>query len=169
MRGAIMANQEITTERGRRDPSRSFLNHPLMSLQNEVDRVFGDFFQNFEFGRLPGFANGSLVPKADFSESETAYELAVEIPGVSGKDLEVSTKNGVLTVKGEKKTESEEKKKDFIRSERSYGSYCRAMALPEDADESKISAHYKNGVLVITMPKSAEAKSKSHKIEIQQS
>lgn len=163
-----MANQEVTGERDRHgDPGRSFLHHPLASLQSEVDRVFGDFFQSFDTSKFPGFSNGALVPKADFSQSDTGYELAVEMPGVSEKDLDVSVRNGVLTVKGEKKNETEEKTKDFIRSERSYGSYCRSMTLPEDADEAKIAARYVDGVLRVAIPKSADATAKSHKIAIQ--
>lgn len=163
-----MANQEVTIERHQRnEPSRSFLHHPLASLQNEVDRVFGDFFQNFDASKFPSFSNGALMPKVDFSEAESGYELTVEVPGVSEKDLDVSVKNGVLTVKGEKKSETEEKTRDFLRSERSYGSYCRSMPLPEDADEPKITARYANGVLRVAIPKSADAKSKSQKIAIE--
>lgn len=161
-----MANQEVTTERSRRaEPSRSFLHHPLASLQSEIDRVFGDFFETFD--NFPTLSNGTMVPKADFSESDSGYELAVEMPGVAEKDLDVSVKNGVLTVKGEKKSEREEKKKDYYRAERSYGSYYRAMTLPEDADEAKIAARFTDGVLRVAIPKSAEAKSKSQKIAIQ--
>lgn len=163
-----MSNQEATSERGRRNElSRSFLHHPLTSLQNDIDRVFGDFLQNFDSIKFPGFSSGALVPKADFSEGESGYELVVEVPGVSDKDLDVNVKNGVLTVKGEKKSETEEKKKDYIRSERNYGSYYRSMTLPEDADEPKITARYADGVLRIVIPKSADAKSKSQKIAIQ--
>jgi HSP20 family protein len=163
-----MANQELATTRGRHaEPARSMLHHPLASFQSEIDRVFGEFLQSLDLSKFPAFMNGEIVPKADFSESESAYELAVEVPGVSEKDLDVSVKNGVLTVKGEKKSEREEKKKDYLRTERSYGSYFRAMALPEDADESQITAHYADGVLRIAVPKSADSKSKSKKIAIQ--
>lgn len=163
-----MANQEVTTERPRNsEPSRSFFRHPLVSLQNEIDRAFGDFFESFDMSKLPALSNGTMVPKADFSESDSGYELAVEMPGVPEKDLNVSVKNGVLTVKGEKKSETEEKKKDYYRAERSYGSYCRSITLPEDADEPKISARYADGVLRIAIPKSSEAKTKSQKIAIQ--
>ena len=160
-----MANQEVTGERGRlTETPRSFL-HPIASLQNEIDRVFGDFFQTFDTGKFLS-SSGALVPKADFSENATSYELSVEVPGVSEKELTVSVKNGVLTIKGEKKNETTDKQVDFIRTERSYGSYVRSMTLPEDADEPKILAQYANGVLRIVIPKSADAKSKSQKIEI---
>lgn len=162
-----MANQNMSSESRRRDLSRSVFHRPLMSLQNEVDRLFGDFLQNFDVANVSG-SGGALVPKADFSESEKGYELVLEVPGVAEKDLDVGIKNGVMTIRGEKKNETEEKNKDFVRIERSYGSYYRAMTLPQDADEEKISAHYANGVLRIAIPKSAEAKSKQHKIDIQQ-
>ena len=163
-----MANQQVSIERGRSDDAgRSFIRHPLTSLQHEIDRVFGDFFPSFDLSKLRDSSdNGALVPSIDFSETDTGYELAVEVPGVAEKDLEVSVKNGVLKIKGEKKKEFEEKTKDYIRTERSYGSYYRAMALPEDADEPNITAKYVDGVLRVSMPKSPDAKSKSHKIEI---
>lgn len=166
-----MANQQVTVERGRSDDAgRSFIRHPLTSLQHEIDRVFGDFFPSFDFSKTRELTEtGGLVPKLDFSESDSGYELAVELPGVSEKDLDVSVKNGVLKIKGEKKKEFEEKTKDYIRTERSYGSYYRALALPEDADEPNITAKYADGVLRIVMPKSPEAKTKSHKIEIRKS
>ncbi len=164
-----MTNQQVTTERSQRsEPARSFLQHPLTSLQSEIDRVFGEFMQNFDTTKFP-FLNGSLLPKADFSESETAYELAVEVPGVAEKDMEVSVKNGVLTVKGDKKSEKEDKKKDYLRTERSCGSYYRAMTLPDDADEPKITARYTDGVLRIAIPKLADSQAKSQKIAIQKS
>lgn len=163
-----MADLDVTPERQRNsEPTRSFFHHPLVSLQNEIDRAFGDFFKNLDMPKLPALSNGTMVPKADFSESDAGYELAVEMPGVLEKDLNVSVKNGVLTVKGEKKSETEEKKKDYYRAERSYGSYYRSMMLPEDADEPKISARYADGVLRIAIPKSPDAKTKSQNIVIQ--
>lgn len=166
-----MANQQVTVDRGRSDDAgRSFIRHPLTSLQSEIDRVFGDFFPSFDLSKFRESADaGAIVPKIDFSETDSGYELAVEVPGVADKDLEVSVKNGVLKIKGEKKKETEEKTKDFIRKERTYGSYYRAMTLPEDADEPNITARYVDGVLRITMPKSPEAKTTSHKIEIRKS
>jgi len=166
-----MANQQVSVERGRSDDAgRSFIRHPLTSLQHEIDRVFGDFFPTFDLSKFRETAeSGALVPKIDFTESDTSYDLTVELPGVADKDLDVSVKNGVLKVRGEKKKETEEKTKDYIRTERSYGSYYRAMALPEDADETNITAKLTDGVLRITMPKSPEAKTKSHKIEIRKS
>lgn len=166
-----MANQQVSVERDRSvDDGRSFIRHPLTSLQHEIDRVFGDFFPTFDLSKFRETAEtGALVPKIDFTESDAGYELAVELPGVADKNLDVSVRNGVLKIKGEKKKESEEKTKDYIRTERSYGSYYRAMALPDDADESKITAKHVDGVLRITMPKSAEARTKAHKIEIRNS
>ncbi len=166
-----MANQQVTVDRGRSDDAgRSFIRHPLTSLQSEIDRVFGDFFPSFDLSKFRESADaGAIVPKIDFSETDSGYELAVEVPGVADKDLEVSVKNGVLKIKGEKKKETEEKTQEFIRKERTYGSYYRAMTLPEDADEPNITARYVDGVLRITMPKSPEAKTTSHKIEIRKS
>lgn len=132
-----------------------------------MDRLFKDYFQDVlpETGKNGGEL---IVPRLDVSENEKGYEIAVEIPGVSEKDCDVTVANGMLTIKGKKSAESREtdEKKNVIRAERSYGSFYRSMALPDDADEAKIAANHKDGVLRITVPKSADGAGKSRKIEI---
>lgn len=140
------------------------LTRPFAALQREFDRMFEDF--------LPGLAragNGgetALVPKLDIGETDKAYELHVEVPGVAEKDVEVSVAGNILTIRGEKKAETETKDKNMLRVERSYGSFYRAMTLPPDADVDKIAATSKDGVLRISIPKATSGEAKPKKVEI---
>jgi HSP20 family protein len=102
----------------------------------------------------------------DVAETDTAYEITAELPGMDEKNIEVNVANGGITIKGEKKEETEEKKKDYYVSERRYGSFERYFTLPEAADADKIAATFKNGVLKVTLPKTAEAQKPAKKIEI---
>lgn len=148
-----MANKALT-------PSSA---HPLASLHQEVDKLFGNFFSDF-----PYFRSGQIVPKVDFKDTGDGYQLDAELPGVPAKEVEVSVANGVLTIKGEHKVEKEEKdkNKNYLRVERSYGAFERSVALPDDADDAKISANSKDGVLTITIPKKPGAKTEIRKIEV---
>lgn len=137
--------------------------HPLESLHQEVDKLFGNFFGDLSF---PYFKPGQTLPKIDFKDTGNAYQLDAELPGVPAKEVEVSVVNGVLTVKGERKAEKEEKNKNYIRVERSFGQFERSLSLPEDADDAKISANSKDGVLTITIPKKPGAKPETRKIEV---
>jgi len=138
---------------------------PLESLHHEVDRLFGSFFDDFSFPKL-GFKNGALVPKIDFKATDEAYQLDVELPGIPPSEIQVSVTNGILSVKGEKRAGKEEKDKNYIRIERSYGSFERSLSLPDDADDSKIAASSRDGVLTITLPKREGAAAQARKIEV---
>lgn len=138
------------------------------NLHKQFDRLFGGFFNDFSMPKLQ-LRNGDLVPSIDFKETETSYQLDVELPGIPAKDVDISVAHGILTVKGEKKSESEEKRKDYIRVERSYGRFERSLALPEDADDAKIEAASKDGVLTITIAKKAGAAAVTRKIEVKPS
>jgi HSP20 family protein len=87
-----------------------------------------------------------------------AYEITTELPGLDEKNIEVKLANGVLSIKGEKQEEKEEKQKDYYRRERSFGSFERSFQIPEGVDTDKIAASFKNGILSVTLPKSAEAR-----------
>lgn len=137
--------------------------HPLASLHQEVDKLFGNFFTAFSF---PHFRSGQIVPKVDFKDAGDSYQLDAELPGVPAKDVEVSVVNGILTMKGEHKAEKEEKDKNYLRVERSYGAFERSIALPEDADDTKINANSKDGVLTISIPKKPGVKAETRKIEV---
>jgi HSP20 family protein len=95
-----------------------------------------------------------------------AYEITAELPGLDEKNIEVKLANGVLSIKGEKREEKEEKRKDYYRRERSFGSFEPSFQVPEGIDTDKIAASFKNGILSVTLPKSAEAQKQAKRIEV---
>lgn len=137
------------------------------SLQREIDRVFADFGRGLP--ALGDFGKGAGL-KVNVAETDSAFEVTAEIPGVDAKDIDVQLKDGVLTIRGEKKDEREEKdeKKNYHLVERSYGMFERSFTVGNDIDVDKISAAFDKGVLKVTLPKLAEAKAKVQKIEVKQ-
>jgi HSP20 family protein len=105
-------------------------------------------------------------PAMDVTENDSAYEIVAELPGMDEKNVDVTLANGVLTVKGEKTEEREERKKDYYLRERIFGSFDRSFRLPDGVDAAKIDATFKNGILNITLPKTTEAKQSEKKIII---
>ena len=148
---------------------------PFESLRQEIDRLFDDFggsiwrspshrslfepFRRWE-AVLP------TVPAVDVSETDKAYEITAELAGMDEKNIDLKIANGVLTIRGEKQDEKEEKKKDYYMRERSYGSFERTFEVPEGVDTDKIEAAFKKGVLTVTLPKKAEAQKPAKKIEV---
>ncbi|MDA9440207.1 molecular chaperone Hsp20 [Bradyrhizobium sp. CCBAU 51745] len=147
---------------------------PFGALRKEVDRLFEDFGESFlrqPFRSLAGLerawpAKLTATPAVDVAETDKGYEITAELPGLDEKNIEVNVANGGLTIKGEKKEEKEEKNKDYYVSERRYGAFERYFALPEGVDASKIEATFKNGVLKVALPKTAEAQKPAQKIEV---
>ncbi len=147
---------------------------PFEALRKEVDRLFEDFGGDFWQRPFRPFAGierawpGKLVaaPAVDVSETDKAFEITAELPGLDEKNIEVNVANGGLSIKGEKKEEKEEKNKDYHVSERRYGSFERYFSLPEGVDADKIEASFKNGVLKVMLPKTAEAQKPAKKIEV---
>ncbi len=147
---------------------------PFDALRKEVDRLFDDFGDDFwrrPFRSLAGAERGlakqfAAAPAVDVSETEKAFEITAELPGMDEKNVEVCLIDGGITIKGEKKEETEEKQKDYYVSERRYGSFERYFGLPEGVDASKIEATFKNGVLKVTLPKTAEAQQPAKKIDV---
>ncbi|MET4700973.1 HSP20 family protein [Constrictibacter sp. MBR-5] len=148
------------------------------SLREEMERAFDDILSGFPlmpFGRrameveprrrLPGVFGGQL-PTVDVVERDGEYCITAELPGSEEKDIDVSLAEGILTVKGEKKQEREEKKDSYYVSERRYGSFQRSFRVPDDADADGIAATFKNGVLTLTLPKKPEAKRAEKKIAV---
>jgi HSP20 family protein len=132
--------------------------------------VFGDLEK--EFGRLLGSSFDSSIvetsdwqPKVDIVEEAKQFVVKVDIPGVDPKNININLDHNTLTIKGEKETEHKEKKDNFIRYERSKGSFYRRIMLPDVVDGDKITAKGKNGVLIVAIPKSD--KGVTRKIEVQ--
>ncbi len=145
---------------------------PLISLHQEIDRMFENAFHNFGMPLLndktlaPKFDGALLKPKVDIAVSDREYTVAIEVPGVEDEDVQLELMNGTLVIKGDKKLESEQNDKGFYRIERSYGSFRRVLTLPEDADHENIDAQFKNGVLTITLLRKEVSKPKGKLIDI---
>lgn len=133
---------------------------PFGALRSEMDRVL-DSFLGRGFGRLadlPRFGLGTgATPSIDVRESPTAIVVEAELPGLDEKDVSLTLNNGVLTMKGEKKSEREEKKDDYHVMERSYGSFQRSLDFGDAIDADKVKAAFEKGVLEVTLPKRPEA------------
>jgi HSP20 family protein len=138
---------------------------PFQSLHREIDRLFDDAFRGF--GAVPAqSALRDWAPRVDLKETESEIQVTAELPGVDEKDVEVTLADDVLTIKGEKKVEKEETKKDYYLMERAYGSFYRALPMPAGIDPGKVKADFSKGVLSVTLPKTAETKAAARKIEI---
>ncbi len=135
---------------------RNDTNGTLGLVTRDIDRFFNDFF-SLEPVRV---FSGEWVPRVDVSEDENAIHVKAEVPGINEKDLNVTVEHGVLTIAGEKKEErrEEDDKKRVIVSERSYGSFCRSITLPEAIKADEIRASFKDGILTVEVPKAEEVK-----------
>lgn len=142
---------------------------PYFSLHRDVNRAFEDMFKGF--GAMPSVWGGDPVatPKIDVKETGKGLEVTAELPGVDEKDIELELDDDVLTIKGEKKLEKEEKdeKTGYHLMERSYGSFARSIRLPYQVRSEAVSAEFDKGVLKVTCPKPAEAANGSKRIQIQ--
>ena len=156
-------------------PARTSAPDVFQSFRNEMDRVFDRFSGNFAFPSLRRMFDvepwrfesmGITTPAIDVSEDEKAYKISAELPGLDEKDIDVTVTGDALVLKGEKRHEKEEKEKNYYLSERSYGAFQRAFALPEGIDRNKIDAQFSKGVLTITLPKTAEAQKQAKKITV---
>jgi HSP20 family protein len=140
--------------------------HPFFELHREMNRMFDDVFRGFDlapFGLTSRALDGLGWPQVDIDETDKEVRITAELPGLDEKDVSLEIANGVLSISGEKKTESEDKARRF--SERYYGRFERRIPL-QDVEEDKASAAFKNGVLTITVPKSPEAKTNVRRIAI---
>ncbi len=134
-------------------------------LKKEMDRVWDSFFE----GR-PGRRSreeGEWLPSLDVAETKGDLVVRAELPGMDPKDIDISLNEGVLTIRGEKKQEKEEKEEGYHLIERSYGSFTRSIRLPKEVQSEKIEASFKNGILKVVLPKSEEAKKKEIKIKVE--
>ena len=146
-----------------RDDDRS----PFLSLHREMNRVFDDFFRDFDM-RLPmmgsgaGFAAG--WPQIDLAETDKEVTITAELPGMEEKDVELLVEDGMLTLKGEKRSETEDKDRQV--SERYYGRFERHVPLGAEIQADRAEARFKNGVLTVTLPKNPEAQPRAKRIAI---
>jgi HSP20 family protein len=150
---------------------------PFEALRREIDRLFEDFgggfwrmpFRRSAFDIAPFWGREAAwpaMPAVDFTDTDKAYEVTAELPGIDEKNVEVKVANGVLTIKGEKHEDKEKKKKDYYLRERNFGSFERAFQLPDGIDADKIDAKFTKGVLTVTLPKKVEAQKAVKKIDV---
>jgi HSP20 family protein len=136
--------------------------NPFISLQNEIDRLFENFTAGF-----PSIGNGMTnvtLPSIDVSETDKEIEITAELPGLEEKDVQINVSDNILSIRGEKKAEKEQKDKNYRLVERSYGSFERSLELPDGINADAIKASIDKGVLKVVVPKPAPAQSK--KIEV---
>ena len=180
-----MAEKDIveTTEGGKVPEARAEqVFSPLIEMRHRMDSLFDDVMRSWrmpslahEFWRSEPIREPLLSSKLrddlidarfDVSEDGDGIEISAELPGMDEKDVELTVTDGVLTVKGVKKSETEEKKKDYYRSERRFGSVMRSFRLPDTVDQDKIEASFDKGVLKIALAKRPEAKAEAKKIAV---
>lgn len=136
----------------------------LLGMQNEMNRLLNNFFDRDFFET--SYRRGLWEPAVDISESMEDFFVTADLPGLSKDDVKISYEDGVITIKGEKKQEKEEKDKNYHRVERSYGMFERSFRLPSRIDVNKIEARFKDGVLNLRLPKTEEARPKEIPIKI---
>lgn len=157
---------EQTKTRGRAVAKPDFteqLIEPFTQLRHEVDSLIDLFPFRLPMMRFGRFAS---APALDMTETESSYKITAELPGIEPENVEVTFEEGMLRIAGEKKEEREEKERGYRLSERSYGAFERMIQLPSSANADKIHASFRNGLLTVTVPKSAEAKRNIRKINI---
>jgi HSP20 family protein len=136
----------------------------VFALQNRMNSLFQEFGR--EQGEGAGLTTAAFVPPVDIYEDEQKIVLKLEAPGLTEKDLDIQLENQVLTIRGERKFEKEEKEENFHRIERRYGSFYRSFTIPNTVDPESVKAGYDAGVLKVELAKRAEAKPKQIKVEI---
>lgn len=141
--------------------------HPFRALQRDFDRLMDDFTRAFRGGELEPTWGAEFFPSVNVAEKDKEIIVTAEIPGLDEKEIDVSLSGHTLYIRGEKKEEKEEKGEQFYRTERHFGSFQRAIPLPSEVQEDKITASYKKGVLKIALPKSEQSQKTRKKIDIQ--
>ncbi|TVQ59524.1 MAG: Hsp20/alpha crystallin family protein [Rhodobacteraceae bacterium] len=139
---------------------------PLVALQRDVNRAFDDFWRRVERPFAHGFGFGAAGPRIDVSETEEALTVSAELPGMDEGDVAVDLADTVLTLRGEKRREAERGEGSARIVERSYGAFHRAIPLPPGIDAEKAEARFGKGVLTVTLPKTAEARARTRRIEV---
>lgn len=134
----------------------------LGSLQDHVNRLF----ENSSARRPGSSALSTWAPAVDIFETEDELVVKADVPDVDQKDIDVRVENNMLTVRGERKLEEKTEKENYLRVERTYGTFSRSFRLPNTVNNEAIMADYKNGVLTVTLPKRAESKPKQVKVNV---
>jgi HSP20 family protein len=151
----------------RQVPVRRERTEPLRSLQEDINRAFDSFWRRFDLPLTSLSSSWSVsMPSVDVAETENEIEITAELPGMDEKDIDVSVAEGVLTIRGEKKSEVEKQEKDYYLQERTFGSVERVIPLPDSVNLDSASATFKNGVLTVKLAKKPEAVASMKRIPI---
>jgi len=159
-----MALRELLPKGRAHNPTESGRSHPIVALHQEMNRLFDRFWRDFS---LPGFASAGSWPQVELLETDTEIKVEAELPGLDEKDIELTLSNGVLAIRGEKRSETEDKNRHL--SERFYGRFERQISLPVGVQEDKVAASFRKGVLSVILPKAPEAAEKAKRIAINES
>jgi HSP20 family protein len=138
----------------------------LDELQNRLSTLFGRAPVRKDGGREEAMTLAEWAPLVDIIEEEKEYRIKAELPEVNKSNVKVTVQDDVLTIAGERTFEKEDTGRKYHRVERAYGSFARSFTLPEDADAAKVSADFKDGVLVVHLPKSEKARPKSIEVKV---
>ncbi len=161
-----MAIRDLIPWRRREEMLPARWESPFAALHREMDRLFEDFFGEREFWPLWPRRGAGFVPSVDVQETDKEFRVVADLPGLDEKDVQVDLTDDGLSIRGEKKSDREEKREGYYRAERSYGSFERFIPLPGPVQGDKASAEFKNGVLTVTLPKPPEAQAKRKRIEV---
>ncbi len=161
------SNGDGRTEMAQREELDEML-RPMMNLRRRIDRVFQDFFDDVPTANMPSMMGQmSVEPRLDLRETEEAYEVSADVPGMTGDDIEISVSDSSLMIRGERHREDEQEDENYVHRERSYGMFRRRIPLPNNVERGDITANFSNGVLHIELPKTEEARSNWKKIDIE--
>jgi HSP20 family protein len=144
---------------------------PLMQLHHDMNQLLDSFLRGSGFPSLPGLpeklpSSGFLRPSVDISENKKEYKIRIEIPGVEKEDIQLTLEDDTLIISGEKDIEKEDEEGGYHCVERSYGSFRRLISLPQDADQEKLEAKFRNGVLTVTLPRREGVESSVKRIAV---
>jgi HSP20 family protein len=145
--------------------------NPLREMEEAPQNRFNQFFlggfpNRIGSGEIPSLAVADWSPEVDISEDDHGYLLKADLPEMKKDDVRVTVEDGILCVSGERKSEKEDQKKKFHRTERSFGSFRRSFTLPEDADSTKVTAEFRDGVLKVHLPTTPIARSKAIEVKV---
>ena len=149
-------------------PDHHNTDYPFFTIGKDINEFLNPFSQDFFENSFIDFRplKQDRFPKVDISETKDNFLITADLPGIDEKNVNITLDDGMLTIKGEKKTDTEDKQGEFYSRERSYGEFQRSFEVPETIDENKIDASFSNGVLKVKMPKTPEAKKEVKKILI---
>jgi HSP20 family protein len=138
----------------------------VLDIFDEFNKLVQETLRRSDVEESDTLRKISWAPRVNISETDDAYFIDVELPGVDKKDVKITFKDHILTIEGEKKLRKEIKEDQFIKKESLYGSFSRSFNLPDDVDGEKIEADYKDGILTVTLPKTEEKKPKEIEVKV---